>query len=70
MQLRETIENKLAHVEGSVRPELDAMKEKLVAVNESVIDFVKANPAKCLFGAIALGFLAGRLARGFSHGKA
>jgi hypothetical protein len=66
MQVREKVENEL-----QPNPQLEAVKERLVAINESVVGFVKAHPAQCLLGAIALGYLAGRLARsGFGHGKA
>lgn len=72
MQLRESVEDTVKQIDLQVRPELEAVKDKLVAVNESVVGFVKAHPAKCLLGALALGYLAGRIARGGSwlgHGK-
>lgn len=49
--------------EPTARPELEAVKEKLVAINGAVVGFVKAHPAPCLLGALALGYVAGRLAR-------
>jgi hypothetical protein len=46
--------------------QLEAVKQRLVTVNEQVVTFVKAHPAACLLGALALGWLAGRAARGGS----
>ena len=53
-----------------MQPELDALKAKLGAANDQVMTFVRAHPAQCVLGAVALGFLVGRLARGSWFGGA
>ena len=43
-------------------PQLEEARRNLVEVNRRVVDFIRANPGTCLLGAVALGFLVGRLA--------
>ena len=46
-----------------LRPALDDVKDRLRSVNERVSAFVREHPAACVAGAVALGYLAARLAR-------
>jgi hypothetical protein len=43
-------------------PKLKDAGEQLGAVNEKVKTFIKENPGTCLLGALAIGFVVGRLA--------
>ena len=46
-----------------VRPQIENAKRKLETMNDDVTDYIKENPGKCVLGAIALGFLIGKIAR-------
>jgi len=57
--IKEVIEDKLA----DLKIEVEEGKRKLSVYGERVTDFIKENPGKCVAGAVALGFLIGKLAR-------
>ena len=52
------------------QPALAALEAKLGAANHQVMAWVRAHPTQCVLGAVALGFLVGRLARGPWSGAA
>jgi hypothetical protein len=64
MELREKLENGALKLEERVRPEIALMKERVSDASVKAVAFIKAHPAQCLIGALAIGYLAGRLARG------
>jgi ElaB/YqjD/DUF883 family membrane-anchored ribosome-binding protein len=43
-------------------PKLKDAGEQLAGVNEKVKSFIRENPGTCVLGALALGFVVGRLA--------
>ncbi|MBZ4335569.1 hypothetical protein NR800_14935 [Corallococcus interemptor] len=43
-------------------PNMDEARQNLVDLNNQVVGFIKANPGTCLLGAIAVGFIVGRIA--------
>ncbi len=43
-------------------PKLKEAEDQLMNVNEKVKTFIRENPGTCLFGALAIGFVVGRLA--------
>lgn len=45
-----------------IAPQLEHAKEGLNQFNNSVVSFIKENPGTCLLGALAFGFLVGKLA--------
>ena len=57
------IEERAHELSARVRPQVRQAREKLESVGESVTEYIKENPAKCLVGAIAIGFLVGKIAR-------
>ncbi|HVR61459.1 MAG TPA: hypothetical protein VMU50_06135 [Polyangia bacterium] len=63
MEIAEKIEETAREFEERVRPQLDQAKKRLGAMNDEVIDYIKANPGKCLLGALAVGYIIGRIAR-------
>lgn len=63
MEIRQKLEAGVAELEERVRPELDAAKEKLSNANAKVVGFIRAHPTQCLLGALALGYVVGRIAR-------
>ena len=63
MEIAEQIESTVRDVGSRVRPQLDDAKRKLTSLNDNVTSYIKANPGRCLIGAIAIGFLVGKIAR-------
>ncbi|MCE9666927.1 hypothetical protein LY474_03790 [Myxococcus stipitatus] len=45
-----------------VVPQIDEARQNLVDMNNRVVSFIRANPGTCLLGAVAVGFLIGRIA--------
>ncbi|WP_426751022.1 hypothetical protein [Myxococcus sp. Y35] len=45
-----------------VVPQIGEARQNLVDLNERVVSFIRANPGTCLLGAVAVGFLVGRIA--------
>ncbi len=43
-------------------PQIDEARRNLADLNTRAITFIRANPGTCLVGAVALGFLIGRIA--------
>ncbi|MEA2699310.1 MAG: hypothetical protein QOI66_3581 [Myxococcales bacterium] len=63
MEIAEKLEETAREFEDRVRPQVEQAKKRLGAINEDVTDYIKANPGKCLLGALALGYIVGRIAR-------
>jgi ElaB/YqjD/DUF883 family membrane-anchored ribosome-binding protein len=63
MEMTEQIEATVREVSARVRPQIDEAKRKLSSLDETVTDYIKENPGKCLLGALAAGFLIGKIAR-------
>jgi ElaB/YqjD/DUF883 family membrane-anchored ribosome-binding protein len=59
----DTAEDAANDLVDRIRPALDDVKDRLKSVNERVSAFVREHPAACVAGAVALGYLAARLAR-------
>jgi ElaB/YqjD/DUF883 family membrane-anchored ribosome-binding protein len=63
MEIAEQIESTVRDVGAKVRPQLDDAKRRLTSLNSNVTSYIKENPGRCLIGAIAIGFLVGKIAR-------
>jgi ElaB/YqjD/DUF883 family membrane-anchored ribosome-binding protein len=63
MEIAEQIESTVRDVGAKVRPQLDDAKRRLTSLNSNVTGYIKENPGRCLIGAIAIGFLVGKIAR-------
>ena len=62
-RLEDTAEDAANDLVDRIRPTLDDVKDRLKSVNDRVSAFVREHPAACVAGALALGYLAARLAR-------
>jgi ElaB/YqjD/DUF883 family membrane-anchored ribosome-binding protein len=62
MEMTEKIEETAREIGARVRPQIDEAKRRLTGYNDSAISYIKENPGKCLVGAVAIGFLIGKLA--------
>jgi ElaB/YqjD/DUF883 family membrane-anchored ribosome-binding protein len=63
MEIAEQIESTVREVGARVRPQLDDAKRRLTSLNGNFTGYIKENPGRCLIGAIAIGFLIGKIAR-------
>jgi hypothetical protein len=55
-------QEKAHKLQQQIGPGIDEAKENLAELNERVVGFIKQNPGTCLLGALAVGFLVGRIA--------
>jgi len=63
MEMTDQIEQRAREIGDRVRPQIEDAKRKLESINDQVTDYIKENPGKCVLGAVALGFLIGKIAR-------
>jgi len=63
MEMTEQFERTARDIEDRVKPQIQEAKRKINDLNDQVVGYIKANPGKCLLGAIAAGFIIGRIAR-------
>lgn len=56
------IQDRAREIQERIVPQLDEARRNLVDFNTRAISFIRANPGTCLLGAVAVGFLVGRLA--------
>ncbi len=54
--------DKARQFQDRVVPQIDEARQNLVDLNDRVVNFIRANPGTCLLGAVAVGFLVGRIA--------
>ena len=62
MEMTERIEETARELGERVRPQIENAKQRLSSMNDSMTDYIKANPGKCLVGALAVGYLIGKIA--------
>ena len=62
MEMTEKIEETAREIGERVRPQIDEAKRKIESLNTSAVSINKENPGKCLVGAVALGYLIGKIA--------
>jgi hypothetical protein len=63
MEMTEQIEATVREVGARVRPQIDEAKRRLSSLDGEVTEYIKENQGKCLIGALALGYLIGKIAR-------
>ncbi|SEM00286.1 hypothetical protein SAMN05444354_110190 [Stigmatella aurantiaca] len=56
------IQDRARELQDRIVPQIDEARRNLVDFNTRAVSFIRANPGTCLIGAIAVGFLVGRLA--------
>ena len=56
------IQDKARQLQENMIPQLEEARRNLEDMNTRVVSFVRANPGTCLLGAVAVGFIVGRLA--------
>ena len=62
MEMTQELEDTARQIEERVRPQIDEAKRRLSSLNDQAVTYIKANPGKCLIGALAAGYLIGKIA--------
>jgi len=55
-------QDKARELQARMVPQLEEAAQNLSDLNTRAINFIRANPGTCLLGAVAVGFLVGKLA--------
>jgi hypothetical protein len=63
MTMTEPFEQTAHAIEERVRPQVERATQNLTRLNRQVTTYIKANPGRCLLGAVAAGYVIGRIAR-------
>jgi ElaB/YqjD/DUF883 family membrane-anchored ribosome-binding protein len=56
------IQDRAREIQDRIVPQIDEARRNLVDMNNRAVSFIRANPGTCLIGAIAVGFLVGKIA--------
>ena len=56
------LQDKARQFQENMVPQLEDARRNLEDLNTRVVSFVRANPGTCLLGAVAVGFIVGRIA--------
>lgn len=54
--------DKARDLQARVGPQIEEARQNLVDLNNRVVTFIRQNPGTCLIGAVAAGFLIGKIA--------
>ena len=57
------IEETARELEDRVRPQIEEARRRLSDINDRAVSFIKERPGATLLGALAVGFVIGRIAR-------
>lgn len=58
-----TIKNTVDDLSNRVRPKIEEAKQEIGRISGRVTSFIQSRPAASIMGAVALGYLAARIAR-------
>jgi ElaB/YqjD/DUF883 family membrane-anchored ribosome-binding protein len=56
------IQDRARELQERIVPQFEEARRNLVDMNTRVVSFIRANPGTCLLGAVAVGFLIGKIA--------
>lgn len=59
---QEQLQDRARELQERFGPQIDQARQNLTDLNRRVTSFIKENPGTCLLGALALGFVVGKLA--------
>jgi hypothetical protein len=62
MEMTQELEDTARQIEDRVRPQIEEAKRRLSSLNDQAVTYIKDNPGKCLLGALAAGYLIGKIA--------
>ncbi len=58
----EQMNERVRQLQDRVAPQLDQARRDLSDLNHRTVRFIRENPGTCLIGAVAIGYLVGRIA--------
>jgi hypothetical protein len=58
----QALQDRARELQERVLPQLEEARRSLSDLNGRAMSFIRANPGTCLLGAVALGFIVGRIA--------
>ena len=56
------LQDKARQLQENMPPQIEDARRNLEEMNTRVVSFIRANPGTCLLGAVAVGFIIGRIA--------
>jgi hypothetical protein len=56
------LQDKARQLQENLLPQIEDARRNLEDMNTRVVSFIRANPGTCLLGAVAVGFIIGRIA--------
>ncbi|WP_224247904.1 hypothetical protein [Hyalangium gracile] len=56
------IQDRAREIQERIVPQIDEARRNLMDINNRAVSFIRANPGTCLLGAVAVGFLIGKIA--------
>jgi hypothetical protein len=56
------LQDKARQLQENLLPQIEDARRNLEDMNTRVVSFIRANPGTCLLGAVAVGFIVGRIA--------
>ncbi|MDY7225143.1 hypothetical protein [Hyalangium rubrum] len=56
------IQDRAREIQERIVPQIEEARRNLVDLNSRAVSFIRANPGTCLIGAVAVGFLIGKIA--------
>lgn len=56
------VQERAREIAGRVAPQIDQARQNLEDLNTRVTTFIRQNPGTCLLGALAFGFIVGKIA--------
>lgn len=64
MEINQTqqLQDRARELQERIGPQIDVARQNLVDMNRRVAGFIKENPGTCLLGALAVGFIVGKIA--------
>lgn len=58
----QALQDRARELQENMLPQLEEAKRNLEELNSRVVGFIRANPGTCLLGALAFGYVVGRIA--------
>ena len=56
------IQDRAREIQERIVPQIEEARRNLMDMNTRAVSFIRANPGTCLLGAVAVGFLIGKIA--------
>jgi len=61
METSQQFQDRARDMQERLNPQLDEARQSLMDFNERAVQFIKERPGTCLLGALAVGFIVGKI---------